>query len=73
MDRPLPVPECVTDSQCADNAACVGNHCSPVCEPNICGLNARCIAKQHRVLCTCLPNYEGDGYAGCYSGNKYIL
>lgn len=66
-----PVPECVTDEQCADNAACVDARCSPVCGPNNCGLNARCLAKQHRALCTCLPGYEGDGYTGCYSGIRF--
>ncbi|XP_037295454.1 uncharacterized protein LOC119189544 isoform X2 [Manduca sexta] len=64
---PLPKPECVTDEECADNAACVNARCLPVCGPNNCGLNARCIARNHRARCTCLPGYEGDAYTGCYS------
>ncbi|XP_028157244.1 uncharacterized protein LOC114350564 isoform X7 [Ostrinia furnacalis] len=64
---PPPKPECVADEQCPDNAACVDSRCSPVCGPTNCGINARCLARQHRARCACLPGYEGDAYRGCYS------
>lgn len=73
IPTPPPVPECVRDDQCADNAACVDSHCSPVCGPSNCGLNARCLARQHRARCACLPGYEGDAYTGCYSGTHIIF
>lgn len=65
---PPPVPECVRDDQCSDSSACIDSRCVPVCGPANCGLNARCLARQHRAQCTCLPGYEGDAYRGCYSG-----
>lgn len=63
-----PVPECTHDEQCADNAACVDSRCTSVCVITNCGINSRCLAKQHRARCACLPSYEGDAYTGCHSG-----
>lgn len=57
-------PECVLDSDCASNRACVNQKCRDPC-PGACGYNAECYVRNHLPTCNCLNNYVGDPYRYC--------
>lgn len=57
-------PECVLNSDCASNKACVRNKCVDPC-PGTCGQNALCQVINHLPNCECLPGYQGDPYRYC--------
>lgn len=57
-------PECIVNSDCPSNKACVKNKCKDPC-PGICGLNAECQTVAHIPSCTCLSGYEGDPFRHC--------
>ena len=66
-------PECMRNSDCKLDSACVtGNKCSDPCTDN-CGLNTDCKVVNHRPVCACLPGYTGDPFVNCnplLPGNK---
>ena len=35
------------------------------CTADICGVNAECYVRYHRVLCSCPTNTRGDPYTRC--------
>lgn len=57
-------PECVMNSDCPRDRACVNNKCKDPC-PGTCGLNAECRVVNHAPSCTCLPGYTGDPLNSC--------
>lgn len=57
-------PECVTNSDCPRDKACVNNKCKDPC-PGICGINAECIVSNHAPSCSCLPGYTGNPLSSC--------
>jgi len=57
-------PECVVNSDCASNRACVRNKCQDPC-PGTCGQNADCYVVNHLPQCTCRPGYTGDPFRYC--------
>uniref|UniRef100_A0A6E8W1C0 Dumpy n=1 Tax=Anopheles coluzzii TaxID=1518534 RepID=A0A6E8W1C0_ANOCL len=57
-------PECVLNSDCPSNRACVRNKCQDPC-PGTCGQNADCQVVNHLPSCTCFPGYEGDPFRYC--------
>ncbi|EAT34892.1 AAEL012905-PA [Aedes aegypti] len=57
-------PECVLNSDCPSNRACVRNKCQDPC-PGTCGQNAECQVVNHLPSCTCLQGYEGDPFRFC--------
>nr|CAD7425818.1 unnamed protein product [Timema monikensis] len=57
-------PECVLDSDCAPNRACIRNKCQDPC-PGTCGQNADCQVVNHLPSCTCIPGYTGDPFRLC--------
>ena len=57
-------PECMRNSECANNRACISQRCVDPCV-SVCGLNAECHVVQHVPVCTCLPFYEGDPFTVC--------
>lgn len=57
-------PECVLNSDCPSNKACVQNKCKDPC-PGSCGQNAQCHVVNHLPSCTCFPGYVGDPYRIC--------
>ena len=57
-------PECVLNSDCPSNRACVRNKCLDPC-PGTCGQNANCQVVNHLPSCTCIPGYEGDPFRYC--------
>lgn len=57
-------PECVLNSDCPTNRACVRNKCQDPC-PGTCGQNAECQVVNHLPSCTCIEGYEGDPFRYC--------
>lgn len=57
-------PECVLNSDCPSNKACVRNKCNDPC-PGTCGTNADCQVVTHIPSCTCRIGYTGDPYRFC--------
>jgi hypothetical protein len=57
-------PECVTNSECPRNKACVGQHCVDPC-PGVCGAHATCQVASHVPFCTCDPGYTGNAFISC--------
>ncbi|XP_065203541.1 neurogenic locus notch homolog protein 2-like [Planococcus citri] len=58
-------PECVTNSDCDPNRACLNNKCKDPC-PGTCGLFAECRVMNHAPSCSCLPSYTGDPISACH-------
>lgn len=57
-------PECVVNSDCPYNKACIQNKCASPC-PGTCGANAECQVIDHLPSCTCRPGYTGDPFNYC--------
>lgn len=57
-------PECVVNSDCASNKACVRNVCVDPC-PGVCAQYAECRVINHLASCTCQIGYTGDPYSFC--------
>jgi len=57
-------PECVLNSDCTPNFACIHNKCQDPC-PGTCGQNADCQVVNHLPSCTCRPLYTGDPFRFC--------
>jgi len=57
-------PECVSNSECASNLACINRKCKDPC-PGTCGLNAECRVVSHTPNCVCLPGFFGDPFLQC--------
>lgn len=57
-------PECVINSDCGLNKACLNNKCRDPC-PGTCGLNAECRVVKHTPSCTCIAGYTGDPLSAC--------
>lgn len=57
-------PECVINSDCPSNLACMQNKCKNPCG-NICGRNAVCNVVHHTPRCTCLQDLIGNPYQEC--------
>lgn len=58
-------PECVSNSDCANDLACINRRCQNPCVPNICGLNAACHVVSHSAICECVPEFYGDPFVQC--------
>jgi hypothetical protein len=57
-------PECVLNSDCPSNRACISNKCQDPC-PGTCGQNADCQVVNHLPSCTCQPGFTGDPFRFC--------
>lgn len=57
-------PECISNSECADNLACINQKCRDPC-PGSCGVNALCRVVSHTPNCACNPGYTGDAFVQC--------
>lgn len=45
--------ECLSDSECPDNRACIDFTCQNPCTGYECGPNADCTPRRHIAVCTC--------------------
>jgi len=57
-------PECVSNSDCPTNLACLNQKCRDPC-PGVCGSNAECYVINHTPTCTCIAGQTGNPYVGC--------
>ena len=62
-------PECVVNSECPTNQACVNQKCMDLC-PGPCGLNAICRVVNHSPICACQDDYTGDPFSRCFLNPK---
>lgn len=64
-------PECVVNTDCPTNRACVNNKCADPC-PGSCGTSAECQVVNHLPLCTCFDGYTGDPFRYCVYQGKTL-
>lgn len=57
-------PECVINTDCPAQLACINNKCQNPCEGS-CGTNAECHVISHTVSCVCPPSYTGNPFVQC--------
>jgi len=57
-------PECVLNTDCSRDKACVRNKCIDPC-PGTCGQNARCDVYNHIPMCSCPTGMTGNAFANC--------
>lgn len=57
-------PECILNSDCSSDRACIRNKCQDPC-PGTCGQNAACQVTNHLPSCTCFDGYSGDPFRLC--------
>lgn len=57
-------PECVINSECSSNLACINEKCRDPC-PGSCGINAICEVKNHNAICSCPLGYLGNAFDSC--------
>lgn len=68
-------PECITNSDCSSNLACINQKCKDPC-PGTCGRNAECQVITHNPICSCYPGYTGDPSRYCsieQKGNLFYI
>lgn len=58
-------PECVTNTECPENKACIVNKCQNPCLGEICGINAVCTVRNHFAVCTCPDQLAGNALVQC--------
>lgn len=63
-NNPLCRPECLMNSDCAFNRACLGQRCLDPC-PGSCGQNALCKVINHSPVCSCPQGLYGNPYEHC--------
>ena len=57
-------PECVLNSDCSPQLACINRKCQDPC-PGLCGVNAYCRVRNHVPICVCNQGYIGDPFTSC--------
>ena len=58
-------PECLINSECSANLACIKEKCRDPC-PGSCGVGAKCSVINHTPVCSCPQEYTGDPFSYCY-------
>lgn len=57
-------PECIINSECPSNRACIREKCQDPCLGS-CGVGAQCNVINHIPICTCSQGYTGDPFSNC--------
>lgn len=65
-------PECVSNSECAANLACLNQKCRDPC-PGACGSNTECRVVSHTPMCVCMSGYTGDPFTQCVLQQRKLL
>lgn len=65
-------PECVINSECAPNKACINQRCTNPCS-NVCAPNSECTVINHKAICSCKPGFTGDPMKRCLKTGSKIL
>lgn len=58
-------PECIINSDCPGDKACINKHCESPCSGSVCGINAECRVFDHTANCVCHAGYAGDAFIQC--------
>lgn len=58
-------PECVVNTECNTNLACVNQKCKDPCL-GTCGRNAQCKVIHHSPICSCGSGLTGDPFVICF-------
>ena len=58
-------PECIMDSECSNNQACINEKCRDPC-PGSCGFLSECNVVNHTPICSCLKGYTGNAFQQCF-------
>lgn len=58
------MPECVLNSECSKDKACVSQKCRDPC-PGTCGANAICEVFNHIPMCHCPQHMSGNAFVSC--------
>jgi hypothetical protein len=65
-------PECIVNSECAQQMSCINQKCADPC-PNTCGIEAQCQVKNHNPICSCPQGFTGDPFSRCSRIRKHLL
>ena len=57
-------PECVLNTDCLQNRACIRNKCVDPCS-GTCGVNAECLIYNHVPMCSCPNGMVGNAFVQC--------
>lgn len=57
-------PECITNTECSFNLACINRKCKDPCS-GTCGTNSECRVVNHAPNCACIVGFEGDPFVQC--------
>lgn len=57
-------PECISNTECPSNLACINQKCKDPC-PGLCGSNAECRVISHTPMCVCSIGFVGDPFTQC--------
>lgn len=58
-------PGCITHTDCPNTDQCIRGSCILSCRAESCGLNAQCLSQNHRAICSCAPEYQGNPHIEC--------
>ena len=64
--------ECVMNSQCSQDLACINQKCISPC-PDPCGINTQCRVIGHSPICICNLGYTGDPFTRCFPAPRKNL
>lgn len=56
--------ECIINSDCSSNLACINQKCKDPCLGS-CGVSAQCNVINHLPICICFEGYTGDPFSYC--------
>lgn len=57
-------PECIVNTDCSPEKACIAEKCRDPCEGS-CGFNSDCRVQNHIPICTCKQRFTGDPFTQC--------
>lgn len=58
-------PECISNSRCPSDKACINQKCVNPCT-ELCGRNSQCKVVRHAPICSCAEGFTGDPFYNCY-------
>lgn len=57
-------PECVVNTDCSSDRACIAEKCRDPCDGS-CGFNSECRVQNHIPICNCRQGFTGDPFTQC--------